>query len=248
MQAVEMQYLKMYLQQKVNSANGHVVGAEALIRYQDQPHGLVGPDKFIPYLENTGLIFYVDFFIFEEVHKLLAMWRQKGIELIPISLNFSRVTLLGDKLVERMNQINQKYGIDRDLIEIEITENMGEIERNTIIKIGQEIKAAGYRLALDDFGAKYSNLSIISDLKFDTLKFDKGLVDYLVQNENARWILECIIALCKKMDIYNVAEGVEIKEQVAILAELGCTYIQGYYYSRPVAASLFDTSHNYREH
>lgn len=103
-------------------------------------------------------------------------------------------------------------------------------------KSDRKSKLPVYRLALDDFGAKYSNLSIISDLKFDTLKFDKGLVDYLVQNENARWILECIIALCKKMDIYNVAEGVEIKEQVAILAELGCTYIQGYYYSRPVAA------------
>lgn len=247
-EALKKQYLKMYLQQKVNSANGNVIGAEALIRYQDTEHGLIGPNRFIPYLEITGLIFYVDFFIFEEVHKLLAMWKKKGIALIPISLNFSRVTLLGDQLVERMNQINQKYDIDRDLIEIEITENIGEIERNTVIKKCREIKAAGYHLALDDFGAKFSNIAIISDIQFDTLKFDKGLVDYLVENENARWILESIIKLCRRMDIYNVAEGVEIKEQVDILAELGCTYIQGYIYSRPVIFNRFDTSHNCREH
>lgn len=245
--AIQKGYLKMFLQQKVNSANGHVVGAEALIRYQDEKHGLVGPVQFVPYLETTGLIFYVDFLIFEEVHKLLTLWKQKGIPLIPISLNFSRVTLLSDELVDYMNQIHKKYDIDTQLIEIEITENIGEIERMTIIKQCHEIKMAGYRLALDDFGSKYSNISILSDIHFDTLKFDKQLIDYLIENKKSQWTLECIIDLCRKMDIYNVAEGVELKEQVDILAQMGCTYIQGYYYSKPVIASQFDISHNYRE-
>lgn len=240
-------HIKMYLQQKVDSIHLHVVGAEALVRYEDEQHGLVPPVKFIPFLEATGLIYYVDIYIYEEVHRLLASWKKQGITLIPISLNFSRITLLENQLVERMNEINQRYGIDRNLIEIEITESIGEIERQTIIRICAQIEQAGYRLALDDFGSKYSNIAFLSDIRFHTLKFDKGLVDYLIGNESSRWILESIIMLCRRLNIYNVAEGVEQKEQVDILSELGCTYIQGYYYSKPVPYEIFDTSRNHRD-
>lgn len=243
--ALENGKFVMYLQQKVDSNNDLVIGAEALIRYQDDTHGLVSPTKFIPLLERMGLVHYLDFFIFEQVCQLLVQWKKKGITLIPISLNFSRVTLLSNQLVQHMNEIIDPLGLEHDLIEIEITENMGEIERNTIITMCKSIKSAGYHLALDDFGTKYSNIAILSDIVFHTLKFDKGLIDYLVGNDNSRMILESIIGLCKKLDIYNVAEGVETKEQMEILKELGCTYIQGYYYSRPVPASAFDFSHNY---
>lgn len=245
--AIQRGHFKMYLQQKVDSTNLHVVGAEALVRYEDDTYGLVSPAKFIPFLETTGLIYYVDIYMYEEVNRLLAEWKKQGIPLIPISLNFSRITLLENQLVEHMNEINQRYGIDKDLIEIEITETIGEIERQTIIRICAQIEQAGYRLALDDFGSKYSNIAFLSDIHFHTLKFDKGLVDYLIGNKSSRWILESMISLCRKLNIYNVAEGVEQKEQVEILRELGCTYIQGYYYSKPVPYEIFDNSRNHRD-
>lgn len=245
--AIKAGHMKMYLQKKVDSANQLVVGAEALVRYEDDEHGIVPPGKFIPFLESTGLIYYVDIYIYEQVNKLLAEWKKQGITLIPISFNFSRITLLEDQLIDKMNAINEHYQVDRSLLEIEITENMGEIERKSIIKICAQIHEAGYHIALDDFGSKYSNIAFLSDIHFDTLKFDKGLVDYLVGNKSSHLILESIIGLSRKLDIYNVAEGVESKEQVDILKQLGCTYIQGFYYSKPLPYEDFDTSRNYRE-
>ncbi len=242
--AFEKGYFHLYLQQKTDSRDEQVIGAKALVRYQDDSHGLITPGKFIPFLERMGLIQSVDLFMFEQVCRYLAQWKENEIPLIPISLNFSRITLLNEDLIEHMNQIADSLKIDHALIEVEITENMGDIERNTIITMCQKIKAAGYRLALDDFGANYSNISFLSDIAFDTLKFDKELIDDLVGNKNSRMILECIIELCKKLNIYIVTEGVETKEQVEILKELGCTYIQGYYYSRPVPASSYDFTKN----
>ena len=230
----------VYLQPKIDTYNNTLCGAEALVRYQDPKKGIVPPGKFIPYLETAGLIHYIDFFVFEEVCKILKEWERRGVELIPVSLNFSRATLLEEQLIERMEEIIFRYGVDKRYVEIEITESMGEVERNTVAQIGKQICQAGYNIALDDFGAKYSNLSFLSAIRFNHLKLDKGLVNNLLTNEKARIIVKNILTLCQELCMEVVAEGVENREQLEILKNLECFYIQGYYFNKPLSRPEFE--------
>ncbi len=230
----------VYLQPKIDTYNNKLCGAEALVRYQDPEKGIVPPGKFIPYLETAGLIHYIDFFVFEEVCRILKEWERRGVELIPVSLNFSRATLLEEQLIERMEEIIFRYGVDKRYVEIELTESMGEVERNTVAQIGKQICQAGYHIALDDFGAKYSNLSFLSAIRFNHLKLDKGLVNNLLTNENARIIVKNILALCQELQMEVVAEGVENREQLEVLKNLECFYIQGYYFNKPLPRPEFD--------
>lgn len=230
----------IYLQPKIDVQNKRIYGAEALVRYQSPKEGLVMPMKFIPSLEAAGLIHYIDFFVLEHVCRTLQDWEKKGLPLIPVSLNFSRSTLLVDDLIPHMDAIVNRFGTERKYIEIEITESLGDVERSTITRIGSQIRKAGYQIALDDFGAKYSNISFLADLQFHHLKLDKGLVNNLSTNKNARVIVKNIMNLCRELDIHVIAEGVEKEEQIEILKELQCFCIQGYYYDKPIPVSRFE--------
>ncbi len=238
--AIDQNRFTIYLQPKVDSRTGAACGAEALIRYYDSVSGLVPPGKFISYLENAGLIHYIDFFVLQKVCMTLKSWKNRGLTLIPVSLNFSRATLLDDNLVERMEAVVNRWEADRNYIEIEITESLGEVENEAIAHIGSQIEKAGYRIALDDFGAKYSNISFLSVLHFDHLKLDKGLVNNLMTNESARLIVKNIMNLCCDLNVDVIAEGVESQEQLEILKELKCYYIQGYYYDKPIPVESFE--------
>ena len=185
-------------------------------------------------LEKLGIIHYIDFFVFRQVHEILCKWEKEGKACVPISLNFSRVTLLEDNLAQRMSNISESYACKRAWIEIEITESVGDIERTTMEKKCKEIKEAGYRLSLDDFGSKYSNIAFLSSVKFNVLKLDKGLMDDIISNHKARAIISSMVELCAALQIEVVAEGVEYAEQVEILKTLGCYLIQGYYYGKPI--------------
>ena len=231
---------EIYLQPKAEISTGKITGAEALIRYRDEEHGLITPDKFIPQLESAGLIRYIDFFVLEEVCKTLQHWKSKGIELFPVSLNFSRATLLEKGVVERIIQTSDRYGIERSLLEIEITESIGDLEHRILSEISKKIIQEGYRLSLDDFGAQYSNLSILSTLELSELKIDKSIINNLYSNENTRLIVENLVHICKKMGIDSVAEGVEEQEQLDVLSSIGCTYAQGYLYNKPIPVSDFE--------
>lgn len=238
--ALEQNRFFICLQPKMDSRTNQVCGAEALIRYQDPRTGLVPPGKFVPYLENAGLIHYIDFFVLEQVCMAFQRWKEQGLDLIPVSLNFSRSTLLEDNLIARMEEVVDRYHMERGYIQIEITESLGEVERETMTRIGSQISRAGYQLALDDFGAKYSNLSFLSMLHFHHLKLDKGLVNDIITNKSSRLIVKNIMNLCRDLQVAVIAEGVESQEQLEILKELECYYIQGYYYDKPVEMSVFE--------
>lgn len=230
----------IYLQPKVDARTGQMCGAEALVRYTDPKYGVISPGKFVPYLETVGLIHYIDFFVLEEVCKILKSWKQRGYPPVPVSLNFSRATLLEEKLIEKMEQIILRYGVDRELVEIEITESLGEVERNTVAQIGNQIVQAGFHIILDDFGAKYSNLSFLSLLHFHNLKLDKSLVNNLLANKNARIIVKNIVTLCRELKVEVLAEGVENREQLEVLKQLQCYLIQGYFYNKPLPCGEFE--------
>ncbi|MEG1548425.1 MAG: EAL domain-containing protein [Clostridia bacterium] len=233
----------VFLQPKVTIADGKVSGAEALSRIILPDRGMIMPAKFIPRLEKIGLIRYIDFFVLEEVCKLLERWKQQGRTDMEISLNFSRATLLEPGVMESMLDIVRRYDIDRRCIEIEITESLGDLEWETITRIGRSLMQVGFRLSLDDFGSKYSNLFILSTLDFSAIKLDKSLVDHVVSNKMSCSVIKSVVDLCDQYGMAVVAEGVETQEQLDKIRELGCGYAQGYIFNKPIPIADFERAY-----
>lgn len=230
----------MYLQPKVCCHSMKVCSAEALIRHIHPIHGIVSPAKFIPQLEQDGLIKYIDLFAFEEVCRVLRRWKKEGHALMPISLNFSRLTLLDEKLIPTMRAICERYEIRHSLLEIEITESFGALDRNLVQKIVEDIAKAGFIVCIDDFGSDYSNLSTLTTLPLKILKLDKSLIDSLSYSEKARVLVAGFITICRNLEIATVAEGVETEVQMNLLVEMGCHLLQGYYFDKPLAVETFE--------
>lgn len=238
--ALDNHHFQVYLQPKFEIPTGRVCGAEALARYVDDRHGVVSPVKFIPQLEKENNVRYVDFFMLEEVCRLLRSWQKQSQPVLPISLNFSRCTLMEDGVVEEINRIVDQYELERSLLEIEVTESVDAMDRRILTDISQRLIQAGYRLFLDDFGAEYSNLSILSALPLSGLKLDRSLIHDLYANPTSRVVAESLIQLCHKMKIVSIAEGVEDEEQLEILRAFGCTYAQGYLFNKPIPVQDYE--------
>ncbi len=231
---------KLYLQPKIELKTGKCVGAEALVRFYDPEQDLiVTPDMFVPQLEKDNLIQVLDIHVFELAVQLLCGWREEGRPPLSVSVNFSRLTALDPATVEKLSMIQSPSGIPPHMLEIELTERIGSLERSAIIKACQPLSAMGYRLALDDFGCEYSSLSILSTLHFDTLKLDRSIVADLVSNRLGSLIVSNSVRLCLEAGTDCVAEGVETAEQAESLNILGCRYAQGYYFCKPIPAELF---------
>lgn len=231
---------EMYLQPKAAVDTGRIIGAEALVRLHHPVYGLQPPDKFIPSLERERIIKYVDLFIFEEVCRTLADRQRKNLPPLPVSLNFSRVTLLETNLVGTLDKLCGKYDFPRGLLEIEITESVGEMERDTIAEILTRLRQRGFGIALDDFGAKYTNMSMLILMTFDVLKLDRSLVGELTRSAVNRTVVRHVIGMCHEMGVRCVAEGVETQEQLLLLRELRCDIAQGYLFSRPLPPADFE--------
>lgn len=230
----------MYLQPKADIATKRINGAEALVRRIHPRYGLIPPNKFIPILEKENLIRYIDIFMFEEVLKTLTKWLEEGKTVFPISLNFSRATMLEPDIINSMERVHERYNVPHDLIEIEITETLGNMERATIEAIGCKIVKNGYRLSLDDFGASFSNLSILNTMQFDVLKLDKSIINNIVTANKSRIIIKKVLELCNELGIESIAEGVETEEQFEILKKMGCAQAQGYLFNKPIPVADFE--------
>lgn len=239
--AIETEKAVIYLQPKVCIDNGKVCGAEALIRMKNDKGEIIPPLKFIPILEELNLIHYVDFFVLEKVVECLAKWKEDGKILYPISLNFSRATFLEPDAVDRICATCQKYNISTKYIEIEITESLGDIEAGSIILVANRFFEKGIRLALDDFGAKYSNISIFGSIPFATLKMDKSMIDPILANPRMMAVAESIIDLCHKQSIHVVAEGVENQDQLKALNNIQCDVVQGYVINKPLPLTDYES-------
>ena len=230
----------VYLQPKVQLENRSIFGAEALVRMKDSDGKLIPPVNFIPALESENAIRYVDFFVLETVCKTLADWRKHGINMISMSVNFSRITLLEADVVNKMLQICNKYKIPPRWITIEVTESIGSMDTVALKELIHSIKLAGFSVSLDDFGSQYSNLSLLSSIDFDELKFDKSMVDNIAINEKSQVIMRYAIDMGLSLnDTISVAEGIETSEQLKLLLQMNCKYGQGYLFSKPIPIEDF---------
>lgn len=230
----------VYLQPKFCSTTRAVCGSEALIRHLHPSHGLTSPSKFIPQLEQDGLIKYIDLFVFEEVCKTLKRWKEGGERLLPISLNFSRLTLLDENLIPLMEEIRSRNSVESRFVEIEITESFGALDRNLVKKVVEDIDQAGYCVCIDDFGSEYSNLSTLTSLPLGVLKLDKSLIDSMSSSKKGQVFVDGFINICKNLGVKTVAEGVETEAQFDLMKAMGCDMIQGYFFDKPLSISSFE--------
>lgn len=229
----------VYYQPKVDSRTGITVGAEALIRFFDEAHGIVGPIHFIEILEENRCSHLIDLFVLDEVCKAQKHRCINEKRVVPVSVNFSKNTLEYAGLLEQVKEIMDRYDLPEGLVQIEITESVGDMDVALINNIAQSLISMGFRLSMDDFGTKYSNLEMLFKFPFSIAKIDRSLVKNLESNEKSRIMLKHLISMIKELGIECVAEGAENEEQVSLLQQFGCNIIQGYFYSKPVTLDVF---------
>ncbi len=243
MAALDRGEFQVYFQPKVELSKGRMVGAEALVRYYTEETGVVLPNQFIDMLEQNSLIRYIDLFVFEEVCRQQERWKRRGLFIPTVSMNFSRLTLLERDIASSLEVIISRYDVSKKKIEIEITESMADMGKNILCQKARDLYDAGYSISLDDFGTKYTNLSMLADVDFGVLKLDKSLVGALGSQSNYHAILKNIIHMCQDLLIDVIAEGVETTEQESILRDLECKLGQGYLYGKPMPVEEFEKKH-----
>lgn len=238
--AIQNKEFTLYLQPKYDIEKGTIIGAEALVRWISQENGFISPGDFIPVFENNGFVYEVDKFIWEESCRYLRKWLDEGREVHPISVNVSRIDLYDPKLVKHLVDLREKYQLPSQYLELEITESAYTEDPEQIITITRQLREAGFVILMDDFGTGYSSLNMLKDIQIDVLKLDMGFLkssDYSAKGGN---ILTAILKMAKSLKMQTIAEGVETKEQVEFLKGIGCKYVQGFYYSKPLPVGEFE--------
>ena len=231
---------QMFLQPKFNINTGIICGAEALARYRTVENVYTLPSRFIPTLEKDNLIKYLDFYIFEQVCKLISKWKKEDIVSVPLSFNFSRVTLMDPDVVDSVTSILDKYDILPQLLQLEITETVGELDLFFVNQILKKFKDKGIHIHLDDFGTKYSSLSVLTILQLDEVKIDRSLLVDIVKSRKSRIVIKSVIDMCNALNISVIAEGVDDSQQIGILSRMGCHKFQGYFYDKALSLEEFE--------
>lgn len=223
-----------YFQPQYNHSTGMMIGAEALARWIHPERGLIPPGIFIPALEESQQIVELDFYIFEYTCAFIRKCLNEELHIIPISTNFSRYDIFQDGFVERLEKIRTQYEIPVKYLRVELTESIAmkrEVEVNAII---EKLDALGYLVEMDDFGSGFSSLNVLKDISFDIIKIDMKFMSSITQNNRAGIILSSIVRMAQWLGMPIIAEGVETEEQSDFLRSIGCDYIQGYLYSKPL--------------
>lgn len=224
----------VYLQPKYRASDSQLCGAEALVRWIHPEWGFMSPGEFIPLFERNGFIYRLDRFVWEQACILLRRWQDAGYPPLPVSVNVSRADVCQPDLVEFLLELTQKYNIDPKLLHLEITESAYTENSKQIIATVDELRAKGFIIEMDDFGSGYSSLNMLSQLKLDILKLDMKFVQSETSQSADRGILRLIVEMAHRMNLSVVAEGVETQNQLSRLQEIGCDYVQGYLFSKPV--------------
>ncbi len=231
----EKEFLVVY-QPKINLKILKMQSAEALVRWKEKNEKMIYPDQFIPVFEKNGFITNLDYYVFEEVCRVLN--ENRNLKMPLVAVNISAITLIEDITPLKMIEILSKYNLKPSNIQIEITESAFVKETDIIKQKFEKLKQLGFSVAIDDFGAGISSLNRLNDLKADVIKIDKGFLDNQ-DLERGNIIIESIIKMANKLNIKVVTEGVETKEQAELLQKLNCNEAQGYYFEKPISEEQF---------
>ncbi len=230
----------VYFQPQYDHSNGSLVGAEALVRWIHPKRGLISPNIFIPVFEKNGFITKLDFYVFEETCKFIRQCEEKNVPIVPISINICRNDIYQEGFVESLEKIREKYEVPVRLLRIEITEYAVVDGIKKVNEIISELHSCGYIVEMDDFGSAYSSLNALKDINLDILKLDMKFLSDNGNNQNGAVILSSVVRMAKWLGFPVIAEGVEQKKQADYLLSIGCSYIQGYYYAKPMPADDFE--------
>lgn len=230
--ALKHHWIKVYYQPLIRTMTQTVCGAEALVRWIDPQRGVLSPGMFIPALEESGQIYSLDLYVFEQVCRQHRALMDVDEEIIPVSVNLSRKDFTHDNLVKDIDRVSRKYGIPREFTHVEITES-AFVEN--ISHVNQHIEAfhkRGYQVWMDDFGSGYSSLGVLQKYSFDVIKIDMSFLRNF--NSKSQMIITAIVKMAKEIGIQTLAEGVETEQQFNFLKSIGCEKIQGYYFAKPM--------------
>ena len=239
--AIEEGEFQVYYQPKydIQCVPCRLNSAEALIRWKHHDLGMIPPGDFIQLFEKNGLVHIVDRFVWKEVANQIARWREKYGILFPVSVNLSRAEILDSNLEESLKFLIAKYDLPVSAFKLEVTESAYTDDKQ-MVEIVRRLRENGYEIEMDDFGAGYSSLNMISSLPIDVLKMDMGFIRNIKEDNRELRLVELILDIARYMDVPVVAEGVETEEQLELLRKANCRYVQGYYFSRPLPAQEFE--------
>ncbi|MEG0985550.1 MAG: EAL domain-containing protein [Clostridia bacterium] len=238
--ALESGQFDLYLQPKYNIHTNLPCGAEALVRWMHPEKGMLLPGDFIPIFERNGFITKLDYYVWEQACKCLRRWVVQGITPYPISVNVSRVNLYNPNLAEMLLELVNRYQLKPALLNLELTESAYTDNPTAMKKTMAQLQKYGFTILMDDFGSGYSSLSLLKDILIDVLKIDMRFLSVSEFPGRGENIIASVIRMAKWLGIPVIAEGAETREQVDFLRSVGCDYVQGYYYARPMPAQAYE--------
>ena len=241
-QALAEKQFRVYYQPKYNIQGTKPVltSAEALVRWFHPEFGMVSPGEFIPVFEKNGLIQQLDRYVWNEAAAKIAEWHRTFGFYLPVSVNVSRVDVFNPQLGDILCEIADRNGLSAENLLLEITESAYTDNSRQIIDTVSALRSRGFRIEMDDFGCGYSSLNMLTSLPIDALKLDMNFIRNICTDKKAYKLVAIMIDIAKLLEVPVIAEGVEIREQMDLLKDLGCDIIQGYYFSKPLPAEDFD--------
>ncbi|MBP5262478.1 MAG: EAL domain-containing protein [Clostridiales bacterium] len=241
--AVKNGWIKAYYQPVVRSLTGELCGFESLARWVDPEYGFLSPAQFIGTLEESELIYKLDIYMIEKVCSDIHDCLTQGKDIVPVSINFSRLDFITLDMLEVVEQAVDKYDVPRDYLHIEITESMMITDGDYMGGVIEGFRKCGYEVWMDDFGSGYSSINLLKDYNVDMLKMDMSFLTSM--NPKSKTIMKSVVSMAKDIGVKTLAEGVETEEEVEFLKEIGCGRLQGYFYGKPMP--LEDQMENLRK-
>lgn len=238
--ALENNEFAVYMQPKVDIDSEVPVGCEALVRWISPEKGFISPGDFIPLFEKNGFVTEVDFYVLEQVCRMLRRRIDEGLPVLPVNVNQSRLHVNDRMYLSMLQDMLNKYNLPMNLIVFEITESAFINDSHAMIDLINRMKSLGFKFSIDDFGSGYSSFNLLKDMQVDELKIDKEFLESTEDLKRSRYIIERIVQMAHGLDIRVVCEGVERIEQVQFLREIECDIIQGYYYSKPMPMDEYE--------
>ena len=242
----EQQFI-VYFQPKYQLKKMAPYGAEALVRWKKPSGEIVLPNEFIPIFERNGFITKLDYYVWEKVCQFIDSELSQGRNPAPISVNVSRVNLYNPDFMDSLIDLIHRYHIPPHYLNLELTESVFSEDAELIQRAVNYLHDAGFTILMDDFGSGYSSLNILKDVDLDVLKIDMKFFSKGTTAEKGAKIIEAVIRMAESLDMMVIAEGVEEKHQVDFLNDLGCDYIQGYYFGRPMSQDQYEKLTNHDE-
>lgn len=240
--ALEREEFAVYLQPKYNLKTGKPYGAEALVRWNHPQRGLVMPGTFIPVFERNGFIGKLDYYMWEHVCMLLRKWLDEGLEPAPVSVNISRASMYNPNIPELLTALVSKYRLPPAMLNLELTESAYMDNPEIMLRAVKKLQESGFVILMDDFGSGYSSLNTLKDIPVDVLKIDiKFLEKGGIRDGRNERILASVIRMAGWLELPVVVEGVETAAQKEFLESVGCGYVQGFFFARPMPAQAYES-------